>query len=109
MNLTFRKNLPAITLRQVYDGIATSIPIIPPIWPAIRRTMNISRGCALMLLEYMIGWKRKLSTSWVTQNMAATISMNTQKLTSSPRCVAHIYFITTANTVPVTPPVSGPT
>ena len=37
-------NCPATSRITVYAGIATSIPVIPPIFPAIRKTMNISRG-----------------------------------------------------------------
>ena len=51
MALMCLKKRNATTRITVYEGIAMSMPSVPPIWPAMRSTMNISSGVDLMLVE----------------------------------------------------------
>ena len=61
-----------------------------------------------MLLEYITGWNKKLSTSCVPHRMAMMITEKIKKLTSSPKLVMQMYFRVNDNIVPRTIPNIGP-
>ena len=63
MTLNSLKNTLPITRITVYNGMANTIPKMPPNFAPIKTIKNISSGCALTLFEKILGCKMKLSIS----------------------------------------------